>query len=175
MAGFWSVCYGSELNWRDISLTTDHLLGITKLNRIPSAVELKNRGVIILNTTCDETCDHILLTCHAAKAIMDSILVWCEIRCDRFISVENMLIFISRWSKYKYKRRMLNAILCGKKQSNNWIFEKTSIVISSVCNFRWSFMVHMDGKEQMDFRKNLNSLGEHGGKNQSNNIHMVQA
>ncbi|XP_052625777.1 uncharacterized protein LOC128132828 [Lactuca sativa] len=110
-----------------------------KLGRIPSAVELKNRGIIIPNTMCgvcnseEETCEHILLTCPVAKEIMDSILVWCEIRCDRFLSVDNMLLFISRWSKCKYKRRLLNAILCGAlwfiwMDRNKRIFEKIPIV-----------------------------------------------
>nr|KAJ0226308.1 hypothetical protein LSAT_V11C100044600 [Lactuca sativa] len=61
----------------------------------------------------DETSDHILLMCSMAMAVMDSILNWCEIRCDRFTLVNDMLLFISRWPRCNKKKNLLNMILCG--------------------------------------------------------------
>lgn len=90
-----------------------------KHGRIPSAVALKLRGVTVPSIMCcscnlkKESSDHILLICPLTKAVMDSIFFWCEISYDGFDSVKDMLLFISRWSKCKKKRKLLNVILCG--------------------------------------------------------------
>lgn len=63
---------------------------------------------------------------------MELILSWCEIRCDRFISVDDMVLFISRWSSCRKKWCLLNVILyealwCIWTARNKWIFDKIPV------------------------------------------------
>lgn len=81
----------------------------------------------------EETSDHILISCNIATTIMDSILAWCDIRCDRFLSVKDVLLFISWWSNYKLKRRMLYTILsrvlwCIWTDRNKMIFDNSPLI-----------------------------------------------
>ncbi|XP_023738523.1 uncharacterized protein LOC111886502 [Lactuca sativa] len=110
-----------------------------KQGRIPFAVELKSRGIIIPSTVCisckqeEETSDHMLITCQSVRTVMNEILNWCVIRCDNFNSVKDMLLFISRWSKCKKRRSMLNVILCGALwciwiDRNNRVFNNFPVV-----------------------------------------------
>lgn len=75
-----------------------------KQGRIPLAVALCQRGITIPSTMCgaynqgEETSDHILILCPMAKMVMDLILNWCEINGERFSSVKDMLLFVSRKS-----------------------------------------------------------------------------
>lgn len=112
-----------------------------KQGRIPSAVALHNRGITIPSVICgscnrdEETSEHLLISCSLAKTVMDEILKWCEIRCDSFKSVGDMLLFISCWSKNKRKRSMLNTILCGVLwciwiDRNNRVFNNTPFVLT---------------------------------------------
>ena len=90
-----------------------------KQGRISSPIELQSRGIIIPSTVCgtckqeEETSDHMLITCQSVRTVMNEILNWCEIRCDNFNSVRDMLLFLSRWSKCKKRRSLMNVILCG--------------------------------------------------------------
>lgn len=73
-----------------------------KLGRIPSSVALKLRGVTVPSVMCgscnleESSSDHILLKYQLAKALMDFILFWCEVSCDGFKTVKDMLLFILR-------------------------------------------------------------------------------
>ena len=90
-----------------------------KQGRIPSAVALCQRGITIPSTMCgacnqgEETSDHILISCPMAKMVMDLILNWCEINGERFSSVKDMLLFVSRKSGCNKEKNLLNMILCG--------------------------------------------------------------
>ncbi|CAI9266343.1 unnamed protein product [Lactuca saligna] len=53
--------------------------------------------------------DHIMISCPMAMEIMESILNWCEIMSEKFSSVMDMLLFISRWSGDKKKQRQVRA------------------------------------------------------------------
>ena len=71
-----------------------------KLGRIPFAMALSHRGVNMPTIMCgacnndEETCDHILISCPMAKEIIDLILNWCGIGCEKLSSVKDMLCFI---------------------------------------------------------------------------------
>ena len=92
---------------------------LAKQGRIPSAVALCQRGITIPSTICgacnqeEERSDHILITCTMARMVMDNILNWCEINCERFSLVKDMLLFASRWSECSKKNSLLNMILYG--------------------------------------------------------------
>ena len=61
-----------------------------KLNRIPLAVTLKNRGIDLASTifdvckASDETGDHILVSCTMARSVLQSILHWCGLPENEF-------------------------------------------------------------------------------------------
>nr|KAJ0208013.1 hypothetical protein LSAT_V11C500256110 [Lactuca sativa] len=126
-----------------------------------------HRGVSMPTTMCgacnndEETCDHILISCPMAKEIMDSILNWCGIGCEKFSSVKYMLCFISRWSGNKKKQSLLNMILCGTLWCiwvgrNKRIFEnvymKSTMIVEriNVLSFIWS--KHRTSFKKIDWR-----------------------
>lgn len=112
------VCDG-PFEWsKEVSFRICCFIWRARLGRIPSSVELSRRagGVTITSITfgsCyleEESSDHILLSCPLAKTVIDSILSWCEIQDGDFQSVKDVLLYISRWSRCKKKRSLLNVV-----------------------------------------------------------------
>nr|KAJ0199003.1 hypothetical protein LSAT_V11C600319800 [Lactuca sativa] len=85
----------------------------------------------------EETSDDALLSCHAAKSVLESILSWCEMKYDNFTTVKDTVLFISRWSRCRKKQSLLNVIICGAlgcilTARNKWIFDKVPVIPTSV-------------------------------------------
>nr|KAJ0200170.1 hypothetical protein LSAT_V11C600304690 [Lactuca sativa] len=104
------VCDGFFRWLKMIPLKVLGFIWRAKKNKIASAGALRNRGIEMTSTlcgVCQETGDHILVSCSLAKGILHSILKWCNVQVTGFHTVTNIIDFASKWGNCP-KRKNIN-------------------------------------------------------------------
>ncbi|XP_023732690.1 uncharacterized protein LOC111880493 [Lactuca sativa] len=90
-----------------------------RMDRIPTAVALDQRGVHVHSTQCSacvsgmESADHLLLKCPFAADLWNRIWEWCGITPMIFPSIKEMLTYIAMTWKCPNRRSTLLSVIEG--------------------------------------------------------------
>nr|KAJ0217183.1 hypothetical protein LSAT_V11C300125490 [Lactuca sativa] len=108
----------SEWKARNLSFG-ERDLPLSKVDRIPSTVNLLRRGISSMDKYCsycggvEETTDHLLCGCRAACTLTDLVFRWYGIQHSNFSYTSEVLEFVYNWGSCLNRRRMLIGICYG--------------------------------------------------------------
>nr|KAJ0215512.1 hypothetical protein LSAT_V11C300129520 [Lactuca sativa] len=93
-----------QISWlKEVPLKVNCFIWRAKMGRIPVAVELARRGVVLENLTCpmcneyEEDSNHVLVDCSYARSVCEGVSRWCDIQLGPIHTVKDVLGSISQW------------------------------------------------------------------------------
>nr|KAJ0185206.1 hypothetical protein LSAT_V11C900459370 [Lactuca sativa] len=93
-----------QISWlKEVPLKVNCFIWRAKMGRIPVAVELAKRGVVLENLTCpmcneyEEDSNHVLVDCSYARSVCEGVSRWCNIQLGPLHTIKDVLGSISQW------------------------------------------------------------------------------
>nr|KAJ0196777.1 hypothetical protein LSAT_V11C700381330 [Lactuca sativa] len=117
-----SVNGQSIINWyKVVPIKVSGFIWRAVQGRIPAAVELESRGILVNSLLCSlcigqqESVDHVLICCPFAHEIRENIMRWCGVSLNHrsLQTTKELLQSISAWGSCSKKRKRLTIIIYG--------------------------------------------------------------
>ncbi|GKC72690.1 RNA-directed DNA polymerase, eukaryota, reverse transcriptase zinc-binding domain protein [Tanacetum coccineum] len=127
------------------------------LDRLSHRLNLSSLGIDIPSIGCPsctanvESSNHIFFDCDIAKAIWNSVCIWCEVSFPLCSSFDHWKVWFDSWQAFKERKRHLHIILAATlwwlwRFRNNSIFGhrplKRNIIYDNIRSFSFSWLHH---------------------------------